>query len=1299
MPRSASYDIGEELIEGYRLVDFLGKGQFGEVWKARETGTGKLVALKSIDLTHSASALKELRALNMVKNLNHPNLVPIFTARLKDKSNRDIPLTEDAKIEELKKKGQLKALVIAMGLGEKSLSGRLEELNPIGQGDPDNPRGIPTDELLNYMNGAAKGIDYLNKVNHGAGENDGPIVHCDIKPENMMIVSGEVQIADCGVAVIITPDIRQTQAAGSPAYSPPELTINKPVPGSDQYSLAISYYELRTGGFLPFDESIGAGGIMIAHATGALDFRKGRMTDSERQVLRWATAVMPIHRYPSCLDMVKQLDYAIQGMPIRSPEQIRATQSNAGTGSGHDPGINLSGINSAASIGSMGISSASTIRTPASSPTMNPLSDLKGTMIPNADTFGNMPMVSQGNVDIFRGQPGAYDPYTSTPKSSGGLTSTRNDVSGDDYPSSIRKSKTSAPITPHAIETDDDTDEKSGLSIGRVAAGIVLVGVLGAAGFFALNKSKTEPSGKSEVAGGTQGTGTTPETKATDKAAGTVTPQTNKMVVGGGSRFNIAVADMKLGQYLNDGEFAKAKTYIDTQADAPQDVAAPDAWVQTAYQRVETAQWNSRITTLKGKPAGEFGRELVTIIDPLKPEQKTSLLKELFAWPQLGAARQADLRRVLDTDKYFDSLSTEHKARLADWLVADLDTKYKSVEKAMAELAEPTINEKQLPTIRSAVDPYLEALNTKTESTWKATPKPAKLAEHEARQPILTIWSQVRNPVRTATAEPLMAVLNTTTMPELAAIMMGEFLRLQPATPGEADLKRMLELRNSSKDWPGAQTQRTTLQADLKTRYAKFIDNELLKSSPDLMAIRALATIDPDHPALPMVSILDHLNKKELTEAKAELQKWKPAASLKLSAGTLTDLKTRAGWEFTVEELREAVTQKDRLPTTTIDTLVERELAEYRAAISPAPLGLAESDFAANPFANVDAKLKAQWGPRLKELAQLKSGASRQDLAMDATLLGTPAPGGPTLTEMSRITDARVPKALAYFSTIAQSQNNPDDYAAAARLGQRFQILGYATCDDVAAVKIRDQAIITKIAELITAAPAGKGKSKAQAILSATKLSGQIIRNEVKTREQRIDAVETLTRNAQDLADDDLKSLRAEALADAGICLFLRFIDVNDLNKADADGAENAWTQLRDLANQAIALDPQGYNGYYLKSLIAFTECKAIVLQGVPKKFQPEGEARIEALKATIKTSDAVIARLGDRKVPNFWDYRMKAFLLYCELDKSNLTDAQMTDALDLTKKARDTTIKHGKDITAQLDSINKKIEDLTPKP
>ena len=79
-----SYNKGEEPVPGYKLIQPLGRGGFGEVWKANGPG-GIPVALKIIGLT-GKQGFKELRAIQRVKLIRHPNLVPITAFWLKDRA-------------------------------------------------------------------------------------------------------------------------------------------------------------------------------------------------------------------------------------------------------------------------------------------------------------------------------------------------------------------------------------------------------------------------------------------------------------------------------------------------------------------------------------------------------------------------------------------------------------------------------------------------------------------------------------------------------------------------------------------------------------------------------------------------------------------------------------------------------------------------------------------------------------------------------------------------------------------------------------------------------------------------------------------------------------------------------------------------------------------------------------------------------------------------------------------------------------------------------------------------------------
>ncbi|MEI8374587.1 MAG: tetratricopeptide repeat protein [Planctomycetota bacterium] len=307
------YGPGDEPIpgSGYRVVSFLGRGGFGEVWKARAPG-GAETALKIIRLG-GREGRKELRALQLVKRIRHPNLVPIFGFWLKGK---DGLVLDDASIEAADVMVEPSAsltktmfvpgvpapdaaqeLIIAMGLGDKSLFDRLEECR--NEGLP----GIPPKELLGYLEDCAEAIDFLNRPIHDLGMGRAAIQHCDIKPHNLMIVGGCAQVCDFGLARMMGCD-RATTAAGSIAYAAPETLIeNQPSSSTDQYSLAITYYELKTNK-LPFpDDSLVA--ILDAKREEKLDFSD--LPAAEQGVLRRATLRNPDERYASCREMIEAL--------------------------------------------------------------------------------------------------------------------------------------------------------------------------------------------------------------------------------------------------------------------------------------------------------------------------------------------------------------------------------------------------------------------------------------------------------------------------------------------------------------------------------------------------------------------------------------------------------------------------------------------------------------------------------------------------------------------------------------------------------------------------------------------------------------------------------------------------------------------------------------------------------------------------------------------------------------------------------------------------------------------------------
>ncbi|MEZ6091001.1 MAG: protein kinase [Pirellulaceae bacterium] len=343
------YQSGQEVVPGHKLRKLLGRGMAGEVWEARASG-GLKHAIKIVYDLSGLGGQKEIQSLQIIKNLNHPNLCPIFGFWLKDSAGNVLeesetvdfgfedssmsfmarPRQSDSHVTSLSdtdedpdattgidtdlfinpqakqnsdKKTNIRGqsshhLVIAMQLGDCTLFQRLQQVRKEKNLQDDEIGGIDRADLIDYMGQAASALDWLN---HTKG-----IVHCDVKPQNMLLVGSAVQVCDFGLANRMEGDSRMTQhPAATPAYAPPEvLEHHTYTTHGDQYSLAISYYELRTN-CLPFT---GNSGIKIATEKIAEQLKFDAVTPGEREVLNKATKKDHLARYESCSAFVKALE-------------------------------------------------------------------------------------------------------------------------------------------------------------------------------------------------------------------------------------------------------------------------------------------------------------------------------------------------------------------------------------------------------------------------------------------------------------------------------------------------------------------------------------------------------------------------------------------------------------------------------------------------------------------------------------------------------------------------------------------------------------------------------------------------------------------------------------------------------------------------------------------------------------------------------------------------------------------------------------------------------------------------------
>ncbi len=327
------YLPGQEVVPGYTLIRQLGGGMAGDVWEARAAG-GTHVAVKIVRSLSMLGGQKELKALRTIRDIRHPNLCPVHGFWTKDAEGR---LLEDGETEanlpdssvsietklsassgtetmaitqlpdhELPESKHRKAeqLIVVMGLGDRTLHDRLAEARiEAGLVTANNDNlvgGLDAAEAIGYLRAAASAIDELNQRHS--------IYHCDIKPKNILLVGSGVQVCDFGLANRIEGDIRKTrQAFATPAYGAPEVlsgsTYSRTV---DQYSLAVTYYELCTG-TLPFDA---ATEMSMLLAKGRGDFDLQYVSPPERKVLQRALDVDPEKRFATCTDFIDALAIA-----------------------------------------------------------------------------------------------------------------------------------------------------------------------------------------------------------------------------------------------------------------------------------------------------------------------------------------------------------------------------------------------------------------------------------------------------------------------------------------------------------------------------------------------------------------------------------------------------------------------------------------------------------------------------------------------------------------------------------------------------------------------------------------------------------------------------------------------------------------------------------------------------------------------------------------------------------------------------------------------------------------------------
>ena len=211
-----------DILGYYRMIERIGMGGMGEVWKAEDTRLGRIVAIKVLPPAVAAdqeSIARMRREARTAAQINHPNIATIYS------------------FEEIGER-----LFIVMELVEGEPLTKLITRGGIREGD-----------LCRIGRDVAEALSEA----HAKG-----IIHRDIKPDNVIVSGRRVKVLDFGIAKQMSAQsgsndptafvTQQGMIIGTVQYMSPEQALGKPLDArSDIFSLGVVLYQMATGR-LPF---------------------------------------------------------------------------------------------------------------------------------------------------------------------------------------------------------------------------------------------------------------------------------------------------------------------------------------------------------------------------------------------------------------------------------------------------------------------------------------------------------------------------------------------------------------------------------------------------------------------------------------------------------------------------------------------------------------------------------------------------------------------------------------------------------------------------------------------------------------------------------------------------------------------------------------------------------------------------------------------------------------------------------------------------------------------------------------
>ncbi|GAB4143067.1 MAG: hypothetical protein Fur0037_10600 [Planctomycetota bacterium] len=252
-------------VPGYEIVNKLGGGMFGLVFKARKESIGKDYAIKFLkvdDETVRDAVRRELDQVRFVAQIDHPNIVSI-----EDRGEVDgIPY------------------IVMNYAGQDTLRKRLDAGT------------VTREEALRIFAQAVRGVQALHEHS---------LVHFDLKPSNIFLKGDVARVGDYGLSKLVTESRNSLSfGRGTPYYMAPEMLRRRGDARSDIYSLGVILYECLTGD-VPF-RGDSEWEVLKKHESEEPRYPDG-LTAEHRRILERCLAKDPERRYATAADLLRDL--------------------------------------------------------------------------------------------------------------------------------------------------------------------------------------------------------------------------------------------------------------------------------------------------------------------------------------------------------------------------------------------------------------------------------------------------------------------------------------------------------------------------------------------------------------------------------------------------------------------------------------------------------------------------------------------------------------------------------------------------------------------------------------------------------------------------------------------------------------------------------------------------------------------------------------------------------------------------------------------------------------------------------